>query len=816
MMEQYICVHGHFYQPPRENPWLETIELQDSAHPYHDWNERITAECYAPNTASRILGSEGRIRGIVSNYARISFNIGPTLMAWLEKNTPEVYQAIIQADRQSIEWRSGHGNALAQVYNHMIMPLANRRDKQTQVIWGIRDFVSRFGRNPEGMWLAETAVDLETLEVLVEQGIRFTILAPRQAAKVRKIATGKWKDVSGGRIDPTRAYLCRLPSGRIITLFFYDGPISQAVAFEGLLKQGEVFAERLVSGFSENRSWPQLLHIATDGESYGHHHKFGDMALTSAIMHLETNGLARLTNYGEFLEKHPPTHEVQIFENSSWSCVHGIERWRSNCGCSSGGYPQWNQEWRSPLRSALDWLRDQLAARYEARASEYLIAPWQSRDDYVALLLNRSADTMEVFFDGHARRPLKKEERVTVLKLLEIQRHAMLMYTSCGWFFDEMSGIETVQILQYAGRAIQLALDVFGDDLEPVFLARLALAKSNVPEYENGMVIYDRFVKPGIIDLKMVAAHYAVSSIFEEYTEHTTIFSYIVQREDARAVRAGDTRLCIGRIRVSSKITGEHEQISYAVLYLGSHALNGGVRTFLGDEPYQQMCTDITGAFEKGSIAEVIHLMDTHFGMHNYSLVHLFRDEQRKIMNLLMNSTLNEFLEIYRKLYENNRVLMGFLHDEARMPIPKTFLSAAEIAINDEIGRALMGEEIDIEHFRDLLSEMKRWDVFLYHENIEFIARRRLEALIDRVRNTTDDLEPLVLLQRLLELVRLLGVEINFWHVQNVYYALVADLYQKKAESARNGDDQAAQWVAAFSYIGEMLYFDASILVHSA
>ena len=365
MRDRNVCIHGHFYQPPRENPWLEAIEIQDSAHPYHDWNERINTECYAPNAASRIVDGERRIMSIISNYARMSFNFGPTLLSWIEMYAPGVYQAILEADRQSIEWRSGHGSALAQVYNHIIMPLADTRDKRTQVLWGIRDFISRFKRFPEGMWLSEAAVDLETLDILAEQGILFTILAPNQAEGVRKLGAGKWKEVSGGRIDPSRAYLCKLPSGRDISIFFYDGPISQAVAFEKILFRGENFISRLMSGFSDERNWPQILNIATDGETYGHHHKFGDMALTYALDHIEKYGKEGLTNYGEYLEKYPPTHEVQIFENSSWSCIHGIERWRSNCGCNSGGRPEWDQAWRGPLRDALDWLREQLASRFE-------------------------------------------------------------------------------------------------------------------------------------------------------------------------------------------------------------------------------------------------------------------------------------------------------------------------------------------------------------------------------------------------------------------------------------------------------------------
>ncbi|MCA9165661.1 MAG: hypothetical protein KDA62_21890, partial [Planctomycetales bacterium] len=334
-MERYICIHGHFYQPPRENPWLEAIEVQDSAYPFHDWNERITAECYEPNASSRILTGDGRIERIVNNYANVSFNFGATLLSWLEVHAPDTYRRILLADQESRELFSGHGSALAQVYNHMIMPLANRRDKITQVRWGIRDFEARFGRPPEGMWLAETGVDNETLDVLAEHGIKFTILAPNQAHEVRKYRGRNWHDVSGSRIDPTTAYEVRLPSKRKIALFFYDGPISRAIAFEGLLTRGEHLAGRLMGAFTDHREWPQLVHIATDGESYGHHHRHGDMALAYALHHIQQHNLAKITNYGEYLEKHPPLDEVRIYDNSSWSCAHGIERWRSDCGCNS-------------------------------------------------------------------------------------------------------------------------------------------------------------------------------------------------------------------------------------------------------------------------------------------------------------------------------------------------------------------------------------------------------------------------------------------------------------------------------------------------
>jgi len=516
-MDRHICIHGHFYQPPRENPWLGAVEFEDSAYPFHDWNARITAECYAPNAVSRILDDEDRIVRIVNNYARISFNFGPTLLAWMEREDPETYSAVLEADRESRRLHDGHGSALAQAYNHTILPLANRRDRITQVVWGIRDFEHRFGRKPEGMWLPETAVDLETLEVLAARGMRFTILAPNQASRVTPRRGRRWRDVSGSRIDPTMAYEARLPSGRSIALFFYDGPVSRSVAFEDTLHNGEVFAERLVGIFDEARKGPQLAHIATDGETYGHHHRFGDMALAYALHHIEKHGGGELTNYAAFLERHPPTHRVEIFERSSWSCVHGVDRWQRDCGCNSGGHPGWHQAWRAPLRAALDWLRDRVAPIFEQRAGQWLADPWAARDDYVEVLLDPRPETRDRFLRRLTLGALTADQRTEVWRLLELQRCAMLMYTSCGWFFDDVSSIETVQVLKYAGRCLHLAGTLAGEDLEPEFLERLALAPSNRAEFENGRGVYLAAVKPAMVDLHKVAAHYGASLLFEPY-----------------------------------------------------------------------------------------------------------------------------------------------------------------------------------------------------------------------------------------------------------------------------------------------------------
>jgi alpha-amylase/alpha-mannosidase (GH57 family) len=811
-MERYICIHGHFYQPPRENPWLEAIEIQDSAHPYHDWNDRVTAECYAPNSAARILDGDGGIIDILSNYARISFNFGPTLLSWMETATPEVYKAILDADVQSREWRSGHGNAIAQVYNHIIMPLANSRDKRTQVLWGIRDFEHRFQRRPEGMWLAETAADLETLDIMAEQGITFTILAPRQAARVRPIEAEEWQDVSGSRVDPTRAYLCNLPSGRKINLFFYDGPISQAVAFEKLLTRGDDFANRLMAGFDDSRDWPQLLHIATDGETYGHHQKFGDMALAYALHYIDTKGPVRLSNYGEYLEKYPPTHEAEIIEDSSWSCIHGIERWRGNCGCNSGGHPGWNQEWRQPLREALDWLRDELAGPFEQKAKEFLNDPWKARDAYIDILFDRSLENIDRFLGNCATKILAVEEKTTVLKLLEIQRQAMLMYTSCGWFFDELSGIETVQVMKYAAGAIHLSEGLLNNGLEQVFLVKLSQAKSNIPELRDGAHIYEKFVKPSVIDLKKVGVHYAVSSLFEEYPDEMNVYCYDVRRQDYQSSHAGKAQLAVGRIFVTSEITREQEQISFCVLHFGEHAFNGGVRTFQGDEAYGAMKGEVSKAFETGDLAEIVRLMDKHFGMHNYSLKDLFTDEQRKILATVITSTIEEYETAYRGMFENSRHVMAFLQ-ETGIPLPRAFLTAAALTLNHDLKRAFSGERIDIEKVRAAAEDIRKWSLGIDSIEVEFKARHRAELMMDEVFKDPFNLAALRDSRQVIELLQLLPMEINYWQMQNTYYMTARVAYGGFLLRAKAGDSEAAEWVEEFKELGRDLRFNIDTIL---
>jgi len=805
-MNKYLCIHGHFYQPPRENPWLEAVEVQDSASPYHDWNERITAECYAPNATARILDSDERIVDVVNNYSRVSFNFGPTLFAWMEENAPDVLAAVLEADKQSRERFSGHGSALAQAYNHTILPLSNRRDKYTQALWGINDFERRFGRQPEGLWLPECAADLETLDVVSELGIRFTILSPFQASKMRRIGDADWRDVNGGRIDPSQPYRVNLPSGRSIAVFFYDAPLSKAVAFEQLLNDGETFAHRLMDGYDDSRAWDQLMHIATDGESYGHHHRYGEMALAYALRYIETNKLATLTNYGEFLEEHPPTHEAEIHEKSAWSCSHGVRRWHSDCGCNSGGRPGWNQRWRQPLRDALDWLRDQLAPAYEAKAKEFLKDAWEARDRYISVIFDRSDESIARFFHQQAKRKLNDDEQMSCLRLLELQRHAMLMFTSCGWFFDELSGIETVQVMQYAGRALQLAQTTLDVDLERSFLDRLAKARSNLREYHDGRRIYEKFVKPAVVDREHLGAHFAVSSLFESYPARARIYKFTFEQEYRDSFKAGKAQLLIGRAKVTFETTRGSDVFSYASLHRGDYNINAGVRYFQGDKAFQKLLNEVRGAFDRGDFDEVTRLMERHFGESHYSLKSLFRDEQRKILDQILDSTGQDLESRYRQMADQFTPLMRFLHSIGAA-LPPALQTAAVFILNTELRRKFEKDDPDPNRLRRLLEEAQANNIELHRDALGYAIKAYLDRQLVRLAEASENVALLARTAEIAEIVGTMDLEVNLWKTQNLFFKLLNEVAPDLHERAKRGDSAAQEWLQHFNKLGEQLGF---------
>jgi alpha-amylase/alpha-mannosidase (GH57 family) len=783
--KHFVCIHGHFYQPPRENPWLETVETQDSAAPYHDWNERICAECYATNGAARIVNTQNQITRILNNYARMSFNFGPTLLSWLADNAARTYRMIQDGERRSRDIFGGHSSAMAQVYNHIIMPLANERDRLTQIRWGIADYKHRFGIAPEGMWLAETAADSRTLELMAEEGIRFTVLAPRQCQKIRPInpgkpacepaiPTGDWVNTPNASVDPTHPYWVRFKSGKSLAVFFYDGPTSRAVAFEGLLNSGEGFAARLKQGFREGNE-PQLVHIATDGESYGHHHRHGEMALAYALRLLEQDKNTKLINYGSFLGQFPPQWEAEIYENSSWSCDHGVERWRSNCGCN-GGKVGWNQLWRAPLREALDTLRDAVVPLTEKVGAKLFKDTWAARDGYIEVILDRSLESVERFFSIHQNHPLTEEERVRAIGLMEMQRHAQLMYTSCGWFFDDISGIETVQIIAYAARVIQLAQELFLKDahgLEVQFLEKLALAKSNVPSAGDGARIYAQQGLGMELGLEQVAAHYAISSIFSSFADETEIFCYRIHRISYQIFNSGRGRIALGRARVSSGITGQSQMFSFAVLHFGDQNITAAVKAYLTEDAasFEKVVTQAHEQVMHANFPEVIRVLDRFYDL-DYSLTSLFRDEQRRILQLILNSTLWDLENSLKNIYDDHATLLHYL-SQAGLPKPPALALAAGFAVNAGLRRALEADPVDLSSFRSFLSMAQADEITLDTPTLSYIADLRMKRAMLELQMSSGSMD---ILERTLNLARVLTelpFELNLWQAQNLWYEIL-------------------------------------------
>jgi len=814
--KRYICIHGHFYQPPRENPWLEAVETQDSAAPYHDWNERVCAECYAPNGAARIVNSRNQIIRIVNNYARMSFNFGPTLLSWLSENAPRTYRMVLDGERRSRRSYEGHSSAIAQVYNHIIMPLANRRDRITQIRWGIADYQKHYGTPPEGMWLAETAADTDTLELLAQHGIKFTILAPNQCRRVRPLkdsvtdTDAGWVIPLTEPVDTSRPYLVRFESGVSIAVFFYDGPTSRAIAFEGLLNSGEAFSARLQAGFTDT-SQPQLVSVATDGESYGHHHKHGEMALAYAVRLLEQDKTVKLINYASFLEQFPPEWECEIVDNSSWSCVHGVERWRSNCGCSTRS--DWSQEWRAPLRQALDELRDTIAPLTESEGAKLFKDVWEARNDYIRVILSRNSDTQERFFEVHSTHILSHGERVRALQLMEMQRHTQLMYTSCGWFFDDIGGIETVQVIAYAARVLQLARELFGDKavaLASAFLKQLKEAKSNVVAAGDGAKIYRERIEPLELGLEQVAAHYAISSVFSSFADETELYCYRVRRISYDVHTSGRGRLALGRAHIASILTDNERSFSFAVLHFGDQNITAAVKAYQESdaEEFETFAAQAAEEVQRADFPDVIRLLDRYYGHVDYSLTSLFGDEQRRIVHLILNSTLWDIENSLTSIYEDHASLLHFL-SQAALPKPPALTLAAGFAINAGVRRALEAEPVDQAVLRSFLQLAKADNVPLETATLSYIVDQRMKRAMVELQMSAGSME---MLERALTLGRTLvelPFELNLWQAQNIWYEILrTSNYSLTSQTA----EDRPRWNKDFNELGRLLSVDTTAI----
>lgn len=810
--EKFLTIHGHFYQPPRENPWLEAIELQDSALPFHDWNERICKECYNPNSVSRIVDNKNQILDIVNNYQYMSFNFGPTLLSWMEEFAPLTYERIIKADIDSISEHSGHGNALAQVYNHMIMPLANAHDKETQVKWGIRDFEYRFGRKPEGIWLAETAVDDATLKVLVDNGIKFTILSPYQALKIRKTGDKEWQDVSWGNIDPARSYKYTLKgdSKKSIALFFYDGAISKSVAFDELLKDGNRFIKRLKEGVSETRNYPQLVNIATDGESYGHHTKFGDMALSYVLkIKAEDEGF-KITNYAEYLDKYESDYEVDIKQASSWSCFHGVGRWKEDCGCSTGGHPGWNQKWREPLRNALDYLRDGLAKVFEAEGPKYFNDnPWAIRNKYIDVILDRNYVTIRKFQKENFKPDLTEEQKVKGMELLEIQRQAMLMYTSCGWFFSEISGIETVQIMKYAARAMQLAARFTNEDFETHFKDILSQAKSNIAEFGTGKDIYERFVKPSVVTAKQIACLWAISSLYQDFEDEEDVYCYTVKRHSYQKVQKGSSNFLVGHIEISSKVTLQKAGLMFALMQYAGGDFHCAIKEFSNDAEFNELQTTLIKTFALNPITEIIRTLDEKFGKEYFTLKDIFIEERKEILQILLKDQLEKFGNTYKEMYDQGKGSIYHMQNLG-LEIPKEFKISAEYALSHRYNDLLAGsdgcvEDPIVQQIKDINYEAKRMNIDIDKTPSNKNFAKRILTNLNRLTKSFEIQQADTIIE-LFEMIEKLDLQIDISEAQNIYYNKIyhriGDILENNEKEPRDKD---IKFVKLLLNIGEKL-----------
>ncbi|MGB6194354.1 MAG: DUF3536 domain-containing protein, partial [Terracidiphilus sp.] len=656
-----------------------------------------------------------------------------------------------------------------------------------------------------------------TLALLAENGIKFTVLAPHQCKRIRPLksdtgAEPEWTDTPNASVDTTRPYLVRSASGGpSLAVFFYNGPASRAIAFEGLLNAGESLAARLKSGFEDNAQ-TQLVHVATDGESYGHHHKHGEMALAYAFKLLEQDKNVTLTNYGSFLAQFPPEYECEIVDNTSWSCVHGIERWRSNCGCN-GGRAGWNQEWRTPLREALDALRDAVAPVTEQEGGKLFRDVWAARDAYINVILDRRAEVVERFLEHHQTRHLSAEERVCALQLMELQRHAQLMYTSCGWFFDDISGIETVQVIAYAGRVLQLAVELFGErvaGLEDAFVARMVEARSNDPKAGDGAKIYNERVRRMEVGLEQVAAHYAISSVFSSFADETDLFCYHVRRISYDIRTSGRGRLAFGRVHVASAITGRQQDFSFAVLHFGDQNITAAVKSYteVDAADFEAFAAEASEQVQKANFPEVIRQIDRYYGHVGYSLTSLFSDEQRRIVRVILDSTLSDIENSLTSIYDDHASLLHFL-SQAGLPKPPALTLAAGFAINAGLRRALETDPIDLAMLRSFLHLAKSDQVPLETANLSYIADLRMKRAMVELQLSAGSLE---VLERALTLAHALGempIDLNLWQAQNIWYEILRG--SGYALTALPEEDRP-KWDKQFSELGDCLSIDTEAI----
>jgi hypothetical protein len=759
MPDVAFVLHGHFYQPPRENPWTEVVPREVSAAPFHDWNARITAECYRPNGWARILDEAGRIVAIVDNYEHLSFNVGPTLLSWLEDHAPETYQRILAADQRS-------GRAIAQGYGHAIMPLCNDRDLRTQVRWGQADFRARFGRDAEGLWLPETAVDDRVLAVLAEEGVRFTILAPNQVSAVRELGDGwegEWQATDGSGPDTRRAYRWRHPTQPDlgVDLVVYDGDISHDVAFGGFPSQVVVdrIVQRANGGGGDDQGGGDggedggpgsndhvLAAVACDGETFGHHHPFADRGVAYALTVESFRRGVHVPQLGEWLEANPPTWEARV-RLSAWSCAHGVGRWMEDCGCHTGGEAGWNQAWRAPLRGALDVLRDFCNEVFERRGPVVLHDPWAARDAYVDVLLG--SVPLDDFVSTHVRgypSDVDGHHEVEALTMLEAQRHALLMYTSCGWFFNDLAGIETLQILRYAARCLDLLDELDEGGIADRFLDVLAQAKSNRPEEGDGRAIWDRHVAPARADGGRVAAHLALVELLAGDGALTHLGGFDLARDITDSVDRGGVATSVGRVALTHARTRRRTVWTFAAVHLGGLEVFGAVRPGSEDvEDDRRAITELADATRAGErVTALLRRVIDGFGPREFGLESALPGVGDDLLRATAAGLADRFVAAYDQLRTDHHDTLAALA-VAGTTLPPELRGPVELALARRLEAevAELGEATDPAAFggvRAVVREAREEGVNIGSPRAaEALGRALVAAVANAAEEQTDD-----------------------------------------------------------------------------
>jgi hypothetical protein len=698
---------------------------------------------------------------------------------WLKTHHPRTFSRVLEADQISQVRTEGHGNAIAQVFNHSILPLCNERDARTQIRWGLRFFEHNFGRPSEGMWLPETACSAAVLGYLIDEGVRFTILDPSQAARISKSGTESWVSVDAGSIDPSVPYRFLHPdgSGRSISLFFYDASIARGIAFEGALSSSQGLIDRFER---QSKGAGHLVHAATDGESYGHHSPFGERCLAFALSHEAPQRGFNVTNYGRFLELHPPAFDVEIRlgpegEGTSWSCPHGVARWKRDCGCQTGGKSGWNQTWRRPLRDALEWLSEEATRLFTENGHDFFVDPWEARDLYIERLLEPSRPLGSLLKKVRARR-LTPKDQVRAMSLLEIQRFSMLMFTSCGWFFNDLAGIETIQVLKYAGRLFDEVKSIGLPVQERPFLERLAQAESNDRTEGNGAEIYSRYVVPCRVSPPQVAASIALTRLAgvspdegDEAGFRFTLSSYTDRKE-------GRFRVGTGRIRLEAAFTDRAYDFATAAIFIGGADFYGFVRPFPGDEPFARTVERLDAHFVAASMPSIFRFLDREFGPEAYGLEHLATDTRTDLFNRVFSDLLDTLARQYTRIYDDNRRVLEMLR-RGGFEMPALLRLAAEFALGRRFEQAVLRNDgsldpADYEEAISLLREAQKNGVTIAREKV----RSHFEKMVVHAVNMVVEHPGPHAVERALGTVSIatsLGVPVDVDEAQEILYPLI-------------------------------------------